>query len=311
VAIGVAERMGEFEELVARAFDVEDHRLGVTHALLLVQGGEVVFERYGDGIDAETTLPSWSMAKSMLHAVVGILVLDGAMKLDDRVVDGHPDITVDHLLHMASGLSFREDYVNADESDVVAMLYRHGRADMAAFAAAQPRLHEPGTVVSYASGTSNILSGAVARIVGPADAYLQFLRERLFGPLGMTHAAPKLDGAGTWVASSWSYDTARDFARFGELYLRDGVWEGERLLPEGWVDHARSRLPGSTGEETHGAHWWLEPGPPGSLSAHGYDGQRTVVVPSRDLVIVRLGETPLTSEGVVDGFLTHLIAAFR
>ena len=303
--------MEELEGLVGRAFDTEDHLLGDTHALLAVQHGETVFERYGEGIDAETTLPSWSMAKSMLHAVVGMLVLDGAMKLDDAVVDGHPDITVDHLLHMASGLEFREDYVNADASDVVTMLYREGRADMAAFAASLPRLHAPGTVVSYASGTSNILSGAVARIVGSGDDYLRFLRERLFEPLGMRHATPKLDGAGTWVASSWCYDTARDFARFGQLYLQDGVWDGERLRPVGWVDHARSRLPGSTGEETAGAHWWLQPGPPGSLSAHGYDGQRTVVVPALDLVVVRLGATPLTSEGVVDGFLTELIAAFR
>jgi CubicO group peptidase (beta-lactamase class C family) len=163
--------------------------------------------------------------------------------------------------------------------------------------------------VSYASGTSNILSGAVARIVGSGDDYLRFLRQRLFEPLGMSHAVPKLDGAGTWVASSWCYDTARDFARFGQLYLGDGVWEGTRLLPEGWVDHARSRLPGSTGEDTAGAHWWLQPGPSGSLSAHGYDGQRTVVVPSLDLVVVRLGATPLTSEGVVDGFLAELIGA--
>jgi CubicO group peptidase (beta-lactamase class C family) len=237
-------------------------------------------------------------------------VLDGELSLDDHVVDEHPDITVDHLLHMASGLEFLEDYVDAEHSDVVAMLYRHGTVDMARFAAGKPRLHPPGTVVSYASGTSNILSGAVARIVGSGDAYLRFLRERLFAPLGMHHAVPKLDGAGTWVASSWCYDTAEDFARFGRLYLHDGVWDGTRLLPEGWVDHARSRLPGSVGEETAGAHWWLQPGPPGSLSAHGYDGQRTVVVPSLDLVVVRLGATPLTSEGVVDGFLSDLIGAF-
>jgi CubicO group peptidase (beta-lactamase class C family) len=190
------------------------------------------------------------------------------------------------------------------------MLYGEGKADMAAYAASRPRQHDPGTVVSYASGTSNILSGAVARIVGSGDAYLDFLRQRLFEPLGMRNAHPKLDGAGTWVASSFSYDTAQDFARFGYLYLRDGVWDGTRLLPEGWVDHARGRLPGSTGEPTAGAHWWLQPGPPGSLSAHGYDGQRTVVVPSLDLVVVRLGATPLTSEGVVDAFLTGLIEAF-
>jgi CubicO group peptidase (beta-lactamase class C family) len=301
--------VSSFDALVARAFDTQDVLLGDTHALLVVRDGEVVFERYGEGIGPDTTLPSWSMAKSMLHAVVGMLVLDGAMRLDDRVVDGHPDITVDHLLHMASGLAFLEDYVDGDRSDVVHMLYREGKEDMAAYAASKPRVHEPGTVVSYASGTSNILSGAVARIVGSGDDYVAFLHERLFGPLGMAHATPKLDGAGTWVASSFCYDTARDFARFGQLYLQDGVWEGTRLLPEGWVDHARSRLPGSIGEETAGAHWWLAPGPPGSLSAHGYDGQRTVVVPSLGTVVVRLGATPLTSEGVVDGFLTDVIRA--
>ncbi|MEY2436554.1 MAG: hypothetical protein QOF97_1390 [Acidimicrobiaceae bacterium] len=299
------------EPLLERAFGPEPGALGDTHALLVAHDGAIVVERYAEGVGPDTTLPSWSMAKSILHAVVGLLVKDGRMRLDDAVVDGHPDITVDHLLHMASGLSFREDYVNAERSDVVAMLYGNGKTDMAAYAATQPKRHAPGEVVSYASGTSNILSAAVARVVGPGDAYLHFLRERLFEPLGMQHATPKLDGAGTWVASSYCYDSARDFARFGHLYLRDGTCDGTRLLPEGWVDHARSRLPGSAGEETAGAHWWLQPGPPGALSAHGYAGQRTVVVPSLGLVVVRLGETPLASEGVVDRFLDELISVFE
>jgi CubicO group peptidase (beta-lactamase class C family) len=121
------------------------------------------------------------------------------------------------------------------------------------------------------------------------------MRSRLFEPLGITSAIPKFDAAGTFIGSSFCFMTARDFARFGLLYMRDGLWEGRRLLPEGWIDYARRPTYQQPGVDAnrYGAHWWLDVGGPGSFSANGYDGQFTVILPDRDTIIVRHGATPL------------------
>ena len=132
---------------------------------------------------------------------------------------------------MRDGLDFNEVYDDATVSDVVEMLFGEGQADMAAFAAARPWRHPPDTVFNYSSGTSNIVSGIVARELGPGEPYRRFLHERLFGPLGMRSADPRFDEAGTFLRSSFVYATAPDYLRFGLLYLRDGVWEGRRSCP--------------------------------------------------------------------------------
>ena len=183
------------------------------------------------------------------------------------------------------------------------MLFGEGQDDMAGFAAAFPLEHEPGTVFNYSSGTTNIL----ARIVGDRYDVEALLRDRLFGPLGMTTASPKFDPAGTFVGSSYVYATARDFARFGQLYL-DG---GRDVLPAAWVEYAHTESPLPTGpdEQPYGAHWWLFPPVPGSFAAQGYEGQRTLVVPDLDLVVVRLGKTPVELKPELDRWLTELVDA--
>ena len=154
--------------------------------------------------------------------------------------DPRAAITLDLLLRMSSGLAFREDYVEAQVSDVIEMLFGKGKADVGHFAASFPLEHEPGRFWSYSSGTTNIISRIAARAAGVSGADFEaFMRRRLLDPIGMTSAQPKFDEAGTFIGSSFCYATPRDFARFGLLYLRDGVWDGQRLLPEGWVDYAR------------------------------------------------------------------------
>jgi CubicO group peptidase (beta-lactamase class C family) len=150
---------------------------------------------------------------------------------------------------MRDGLDFLEDYEDAETSDVLQMLFGRGNKDMAAFAADRPLAAAPGTRFSYSSGTSNVISGIVAREVGPGEDYRRFLEDRLFGPLGMASATVTLDDAGTWVAASYAHATARDFARFGLLYLRDGTWEDRRLLA-GWVDHGRRPRSGDPAPST-------------------------------------------------------------
>ena len=279
--------------------------LGTTNAVVIVHRGAIVRERYAEGLDVATAHVSWSMAKSMLHAAIGILVregrLDVAAPADDPAWrapgDRRRSITIDQLLKMRSGLLFREDYVDAKSSHVLEMLFGAGKPDAAAYAAALPLEHEPGSVFQYSSGTSNILSALVARALGArGDAYREFLRRKLFGPLGMQSADPRFDEAGHWIASSFVFATAQDFARFGLLYLRDGVFAGRRILPEGWVDYARTHS--GTDAETgfgYGAHWWLIPGSLGIFRASGYNGQRITLVPpqaSPERMVEATGEAP-------------------
>ena len=295
---------------------------GVSLALVVVHRGEIVFERYGHQPDtvfgpggpvtAETTLISWSMAKSITHAAVGILVDQGRLQLDAPAPvpswRGTPKeaITLQHLLDMRSGLEFVEDYVDEGVSHCLEMLYGSANLDMAGFAASLPLVHAPGEHWNYSSGTTNIVARIVGDVVGGGRAGIEaFLRDRLFLPSGMRSAIPKFDEAGTFVGSSYVYATARDFARFGELYRNDGVAaDGARVLPAGWRDHARavSAHDDESGFD-YGAHWWLWPDFPGSLACHGYEGQYTLVVPDRDLVVVHLGKVPADHGPLVEAQL--------
>ena len=305
-----------FDALLAQAF--EGDGVGATHALAIVQGGRLIFERYGEGFGPDATYPSWSKAKSITQALVGMLVLDG--KLDVHAPARVPEwqgedpraaITLDQLLRMSSGLKFVEDYVPGHVSDVIEMLFQSGKEDVAHYAASQPLEHAPDGFWSYASGTSNI----VARIAGQAAGgdLKSYMGARLFEPLGMTSPIPKFDKAGTFIGSSYCYASARDFARFGLLYLRGGVWEGQRLLPEGWVDYARTPTFQQDGvtEGRYGAHWWLDIAGPGSFSANGYDGQYTVLVPDLDLILVRHGATPLDKKDALKAWVGQAVDCFR
>jgi CubicO group peptidase (beta-lactamase class C family) len=290
---------------------------GKTLALLAVHRGRLVFERYAPGTGAADTLPSWSMAKSMTHAAVGILV--GESRLDPLAPatmaawqdagDPRRAITLEHLLRMVDGLDFVEVYEATGRSDVIEMLFGSGKEDVAAYMAARPLAHPPGTYWNYSSGTSNVVAAIAGAVVGGGrDGMEAFLRGALFDPIGMRSAKPRFDPAGTFIGSSFVYATAQDFARFGLLYLRDGVWDGKRLLPAGWVDHARTPTPASFGQ--YGAHWWLALDGTRIFTANGFQGQYIVVDPERDLVLVRLGvSTPEQRAAVVHG-LRSIVAAF-
>jgi CubicO group peptidase (beta-lactamase class C family) len=313
--------------LFEAAFD-DDGPLALTQAVIVVHRGRVVAERYHGALDrfvgppepvtASTLLPSWSMAKSMLHAAIGLLIVE------DRLDPGAPApvpewgadddprgrITLEHLLAMRDGLEFCEDYVDDRTSDVLPMLFGSGRDDVAHFAADRPLAAEPGTRFNYSSGTANVLAGVLARTLAP-ERTDGFLSRRLFGPTGMASAVPALDSVGTWVASSFVTATARDFARFGLLYLRDGVWDGKRLLPEGWVDHGRR--PRSVDAESgslYGALWWPEDDSRGTFRAAGYEGQSITVSPALDLVVVRLGKTPAERYPDLATWRAGMVAAF-
>ena len=318
----------DLEGLVAEAFD-PDGPLHETFAVVVVHRGRLVLERYGGllpqwdkpgkPVVRETPLLSWSMAKSMLHAVVGMLVDEGRLVLDAPAPvpawaatdDPRHAITLQNLLDMRDGLAFEESYEDPEASDVMAMLFGRGQSDMATFAADRPLVAPPGTRFNYSTGTSLIVSGIVARLLGPGDPYRGYLDTRLFGPLGMHSATATFDEAGTWVAGSYAYATARDYARFGLLYLRDGLWEGRRLLPAGWVDHGRRpRSVDPDDGDYYGSHWWTRPGPYGTFWAAGHEGQYIDICPDLDLVLVRMGRTDADHSEDLKGWRTRVIDAF-
>ena len=317
--------LGKVERAAEALFDRNPQR-GTTLALVVMHRGQFVFERYGvqpdtifgpgGPVTADTALISWSMAKSITHAAVGILVGEGRLTLAAPAPvpswngTEKQAITLQHLLDMRSGLQWVEEYSLDTPSDVVEMLYGGGALDMAAYATAQPLAHAPGEVWNYSSGTSVIVSRIIGDVVGGGREGMEtFLRDRLFLPAGMTSAVPKFDDAGTFIGSSYVYATARDFARFGELYRNDGVAaDGTRVLPAGWSAHAATfTADDPDGPFSYGAHWWLWPDFPGSLACHGYEYQRTVVLPDREMVVVHLGVT--TDEGA-DELHEHLRTMF-
>jgi CubicO group peptidase (beta-lactamase class C family) len=303
--------------------------LASTYAAVVIHRGCLVAERYAgelerwDGpsetIGPDTGLLSWSMAKSMLHAIVGTLVGDGLLAVEAPAPvpawqeggDPRGAITLQNLLEMRDGLDFIEAYILGSPSDVIDMLFGSGLEDMAAFTEAKPLAVAPGSRFNYSSGTSNVISAIVARSVGRGADYRSYLCRRLFEPIGMTSATPGFDEAGTWVASSTVHATARDYARFGYLYLRDGVWDGHRLLPEGWVDHGRN--PHSVDPEDgdlYGAHWWVVGDEYGSFRASGHEGQSILISPGLDLVVVRMGKTPTERGPHLEQWRRRVVEAF-
>jgi CubicO group peptidase (beta-lactamase class C family) len=288
----------------------DEERYGATYAVLVIHEGRLLLERYGgalphfdrppEPVTPTTPLLSWSMAKSILHAGIGLLVGDGLLDVDAAAPvpswradadDPRAAITLEQLLTMRDGLDFAEDYVDAGVSDVIEMLFGSGKDDVAAYAEARALAHDPGTRFNYSSGTSNIVAAVAGRCVGGGTAFVDLLRQRVFEPIGMTSADPRLDTAGTFIGSSYVYATARDFARFGLLYLRNGTWNGRPLLPAGWVDHARRQRSVDEEGNGYGAHWWVVDDDQGSFRASGYEGQAILICPGLDLIAVRLGRS--------------------
>jgi CubicO group peptidase (beta-lactamase class C family) len=297
------------DDLVDEAFTAGD--LAITQAVVVVRAGAIIAERYGgevpffdrpaEPVTPDTTLLSWSMAKSMLHFVIGTLVDDGRVDPDapapvpEWSEEGDPRarIRVSDMLAMRDGLDWNESYEIGQPSDAIEMLFGESRVDVAGYAAAHDALADPGERFNYSSGTTNILSRVVADIVGRGDEYRSFLHQRLFAPLGMTSARPGFDATGVWVASTFVHATAQDFARFGLLYLRGGEWDGARLVSRAWTDNAQVPLSVDPDNgDLYSRHWYVVGDEYGSYWASGYEGQMIVVVPALDAVIVRLGRSP-------------------
>lgn len=312
----VIDKPGVNRERLARAVDALFSRdeTGETRAVVVVRNGKVVAERYGPGYHENTRFVSWSMAKTVTAVMIGMLAADGRLRLDEGVPipawqrpgDPRGEITLRHLLQMRSGLKHLETSDPPYEADTVRMLFLDGRDNMAAYAEAQPLEAEPGKTWEYSSATTVILADLAARALtqsqDPAErarVVSDYLKTRIFEPLGMKSMVPEFDQAGTLIGGSLIHGTARDWARFGEFLREGGAIRGAQLVPSAWIDFMTEPSPGNKG---YGGQTWLNrPQPdapplwqglsPGTFSMNGHLGQFVVVSRTNAVTVVRLGKT--------------------
>ena len=313
----VIDKPGVAREALARRIDAlftgkaEDE----TRAVIVLHAGRTVAERYAPGYHENTRFISWSMAKTVTATMIGMLIADGRLQLDQsapvpawqRPGDPRGEITLRQLLQMRSGLRHTEAGDPIYQSGEVRMLFLDGRDDMAAYAEAQPLEAEPGRHWEYSSNTTVILADIAARALTTStdpemrrQAVADYLRNRLFEPVGMTSALPEFDRSGTLIGGSLIHATARDWARFGEFLRNGGAVRGAQLVPRAWIQFMTTPNPRNPG---YGAQTWLNrpqadsgkpefPGAPSSaFAAQGHLGQYVVIAPKQQLTVIRLGRT--------------------
>ena len=333
----VVAKPGVAREALARRIDAlfSDTEAGETRALLVLQGGRIVAERYGPGYGRETRFLGWSMTKSITGVLIGLLVSDGRLQLDESAPvpswqstgDPRGEITLRQLLQMRSGLRHSEGSDPAYAADEVRMLFLDGRDDMAAYAEAPPLEAEPGRKFEYSSATSVILADLAAHALTTSrdpvirrQAVADYLRTRVLEPLGMRSAIPEFDAAGTFIGSSFLHATARDWGKFGEFLRNQGSVRGAQIVPRGWIEFMIAPSPRNPG---YGAQLWLNrlqpngesmlfPGQaPASLFACiGHLGQYVIVSPAQKLTIVRLGKTDDPTRTALRGHLAKIAGMF-
>lgn len=288
---------------------------GNIYAFLVLHKGIPVIEAYKPRFNEHTRFLSWSMAKSFTNAMVGILVKQGKLDIykpagiEEWQSDERKNITLNDLMQMQSGLEWNEDYGN--RSDVTVML--HCESDMGKYAYEKKYELKPGEKWEYSSGTTNIVSDIVQKQFENDSLYYSFAFKELFNKIGMPDAVMEVDPSGTFVGSSYLYATARDYARFALLFMNDGIFNGERILPEGWVKYSTTEASASNGQ--YGAFFWLNknggiPGAPKDMfRCDGHDGQHIFMFPSKDLAVIILGFSPSSKGGIdLQKLLTDILA---
>lgn len=302
--------------ILEEAFDKQgEEAIKKTLGVAVVYKNELIGENYLEGYDARTKFHGWSMTKTITGAMTGALVEEGKMHIHAPAGisqwedDERRDITLENILHMSSGLEWVENYFTI--SDATIMLMQSD--DMFSSITSCELAHEPGSYWNYSSGDANLLSGLIRKAVGDLDAYHGYAYTHLFHRIGMLNTMVETDASGLFVASSYSYGSTRDWARFGLLFLNEGIFAGDTVLSPEWVEYMRTAAPASKG--TYGATVWLkEPDAENALVdvpddvffADGFLGQRVYVIPSRELVVVRMGYS--LSNFDLNEFLKEIIA---
>lgn len=276
--------------------DASTHKKN-TRAALVLYKGQLVGEQYADGFSKNSRLMGWSMTKSLTATMLQMLAHDGKLDLNNTTKieswqqDDRKNITWKQLLQMNSGLKWDENY--ADLSVAVKMLFNSDA--IGAFATHSPLEHTPNSHWEYSSGTTNIIANAMHSYFDSTDDYIRYLYNNLFYKIGMYSMLIETDAQGVFVGSSYGWATARDWAKIGQLYLQKGNWAGKQLLEKDWVEFVQQPAPNSNNR--FGGHFWLNkdghlPDVPKDLySLNGFQGQRVIIIPSKELVVVRLGLT--------------------
>lgn len=294
------------------AFDKEGEDVKKTRAVVVIYKDHIIGEKYGFGFSKETKLLGWSMTKSITSAVLGLLEKQGRIRIhQDKLFeawrnDSRSKITLNNLLQMNSGLEWDEDYNTI--SDITKMLYLE--TDMTKSQLRKSQVTKANQSWNYSSGTTNLLSGFIRKQFKTHQEYLDFWYSELIDKIGMHSMNIETDLTGNYIGSSYGWATPRDWAKFGLLYLHKGNWNGDQLLNESWIDYTVNPTEGSDGQ--YGAHFWLNAGrsypnaPKDLFSCNGYQGQYIFIIPSKDLVIVRMGlsEHPIFN---VDEFLEIVV----
>lgn len=294
--IGV--NMAKMNTVISKAFSNSEKHKG-TFAVMVIYKGQPIIEKYRSDFNSKSLFLSWSMAKGITNALTGILVKEGKLNINKPVAfkewenDDRKNITINNLMHMNSGLEWNENYGTC--SDVNNMLHKEG--DMGAFALSKKSSYPADSVWEYSSGSTNIISMLIRNTFGKNADYYSFPRKRLFNKIGMRSAIFEVDASGTFVGSSYLYATMRDYARFGLLYLNNGKWLSDQILPIDWVKYTTTEAKGSDGQ--YGAYFWLNksgkhyPGVPRDMFyCCGHNGQYIYIIPSKQLVVVRTGFSP-------------------
>ena len=265
-----------------------------TRSVLVLYKGHIIAERYADGFTKDSRFLGWSMTKSLMSTVYGILQHQGKIDVQKPAPiqewqnDDRKNITLHNLLQMNSGLEWDENYDGI--SDVTKMLFLE--ADMTQMQKNKPLVGKPNGTWNYSSGTSNLLSGILRQELGSHQEYLDYWYREFIDKIGMNSMILETDMAGNYVGSSYSWATARDWAKFGWLYVQRGNWNGEQLFANDWLDYVTTPAPTSNGQ--YGAQFWLNDGtlpdtPKTMFYANGHDGQRVYILPEQELVIARFG----------------------
>ncbi len=298
------------------AFGFENIDVSRTRAVLVVYKNQIIAEQYEEGYDSTSMFLGWSMTKSVLATLFGILEFEGKIDLNQKAGiknwegDDRNKITIDHLLHMNSGLEWDENY--ASLSDVNKMLFE--ARDMTLSQAKKELVASPNEVWNYSSGTTNLLSGILRKQFANDQEYLDFPYKALIDRIGMHSMLIETDMSGNYVGSSYCWGTAIDWAKLGVLYLNEGNWNGDQVFDSKWVKYVRTPAPNS--EEKYGGHFWLNTGgyfpdaPRDMFSLNGFQGQRIFIIPSKDLIIVRFG---LAGEASFDfnTFIKRIVTAIE
>lgn len=290
------EQKEKLESAIDEAFDKDDQWDKKTRAMLVMKNGQLLSERYKAPYNRETPFLGWSMTKSVLNILYGIHAKEDKIDVTQNNLlpqwsdDNRRDITIDNLMRMSSGLQWNEAYGSV--SQVTEMLFtKESAADYAILA---PKESDPGTVWEYSSGTSNILGRVLKNTFDDEQSYLDFPQEALFKKLNITSAQIETDETNDFILSSYMYASTRDWAKLGQLYLNEGIWLNDTIFTKEWHDYSLSATPNSEGK--YAAQLWLNGNPKQYPSCpsdmykfSGFEGQYVIVIPSLDLVIVRLG----------------------